>query len=68
MLSVRMVSTSTHQYAGHRLAVGEEFDCEVQHVDLFEKHGWAKRKEESQAYQTRHMEAVTPRRARRRRK
>ena len=57
MQMIRMVSTSTQQYRGHRLAVGEEFDIEEQHVDLFEKHKWAKRKGEPMQYNTRAMTA-----------
>ena len=62
MQIVRMVSTSTQQYRGHRLAVNEEFDMEEQHVPLFEKHGWARRKGDAQQYETRVMTAGRGRR------
>jgi hypothetical protein len=63
MEMVRMVTTSEHVYAGHRLAVDEEFDCEEQHVDLMHKLGRAKLVEARPAYQTRDMTAEAPRRS-----
>lgn len=72
MHMVRMVSTSVHDYAGHRMQVGQEFDCEEQHVELMRKLGRAKpaeeQKQEQQSYETRHMEAAPVRGVRRRRK
>lgn len=64
---VRMVVTAEHQYAGRRLHPGDEYKCEPQHVEPFEKLGWARRKEEERAageYLTRDMSAGV-RRARR---
>lgn len=68
MHMVRMVTTLEHVYAGHRLAVDEEFDCEEQHVDLMHKLGRAKLVEARPTYQTRDMISEEPPRARSRRK
>ena len=74
---VRMVVMKEHQYRGRRLHAGEEYDCEPQHVSVFERLGWARpaeRKAEEEtvteprrelAYSTRRMEAEEPRRANR---
>jgi hypothetical protein len=71
MQTIRMVSTSVHSYAGHRLQVGQEFDCELKLVEWMQKMGRARPKvdgPEEQTYQTRDMTAETPRRTRSRRK
>jgi len=69
---VRMITTGEHQYRGHRLRVGEEYDCEPQHVELMLKHGWARPAEregkDGLAYQTRMMTAETPKKRGRPRK
>ena len=58
---VRMVTISEHVYAGHRLHAGDEFDCEKVHVDLMQKLGRARVKEDApeggQEYRTRDMTA-----------
>lgn len=59
---VRMVTTSPHVYAGHSLAVNEEFDCEPQHVHLMQTLGRARPKADEAAdrspqYRTRDLTA-----------
>lgn len=73
MAMVRMITTAEHQYAGRRLRAGQRYDCEPQHVALMRRLGWARpvekeKEEEELTYQTRHLEAEAPKRARRRRK
>lgn len=76
MEMVRMVTTATHAYAGHRLQPGEEYDCEPQHVPVMLKLGWSKPAaakkrrgkrrdaERESTYQTRVLTAERPMRRR----
>ena len=67
---VSMIVTKEHQYAGRRLRPGQRYECEPQHVALFTRLGWARPAEREEAedrslsYETRHMEAESPRRKR----
>lgn len=45
---IRMVTTAPHAYAGHALAIGEEYDCEPQHVPHMKKLGWSVEKTAAQ--------------------
>lgn len=58
---VRMVVTAEHQYAGHRLPVGKEYDCEEQHVSLMQRMGWARPVAEADTvYESRAVTAEGP--------
>lgn len=51
------ISKVVHQYAGRRLAVGERFECEPQHVALYLARGWIEPEQGEDGYVSREITA-----------
>lgn len=60
-----MIADREFPYRGHQLKVGERFEADDEHVDVLTRIGHAHVEAGSQTYQTRVMEADTPRSRRR---
>lgn len=58
-MTVKMIVDRAFSYRGHGMKIGQEFDCDPEHVAVFERIGHARRATAaaSQAYLTRDMAA-----------